>query len=121
MAAMNADTCLNMTSPQRLTSRRTRVTGTNITTRGNIMENQHRKISGYRELRPEEIDLMNKIKAIEIQAYELILEMEQAPFTPNNDAPDGTNQPLARWVEIGKVDIQKGLMALVRSVAKPVI
>jgi len=85
------------------------------------MENQHRKISGYRELRPEEIDLMNKIKAIEIQAYELILEMEQAPFTPNNDAPDGTNQPLARWVEIGKVDIQKGLMALVRSVAKPVI
>jgi hypothetical protein len=27
------------------------------------MENQHRKITGYRELIPEEIDLMNRIKA----------------------------------------------------------
>jgi len=27
------------------------------------MENQHRKIAGYRELSPEEIDLMNRIKA----------------------------------------------------------
>lgn len=27
------------------------------------MENQHRKIAGYRELIPEEIDLMNRIKA----------------------------------------------------------
>lgn len=27
------------------------------------MENQHRKIAGYRELGPEEIDLMNRIKA----------------------------------------------------------
>lgn len=27
------------------------------------MENQHRKINGYRDLRQEEIDLMNRIKA----------------------------------------------------------
>ena len=27
------------------------------------MENQHRKIAGYRELSPEEVDLMNRIKA----------------------------------------------------------
>ena len=27
------------------------------------MENQHRKITGYRELTNEEIDLMNRIKA----------------------------------------------------------
>ena len=27
------------------------------------MENQHRKITGYRELSQEEIDLMNRIKA----------------------------------------------------------
>ena len=27
------------------------------------MENQHRKISGYRELAQEEVDLMNRIKA----------------------------------------------------------
>lgn len=28
------------------------------------MDNQHRKISGYRELTQAEIDLMNKIKAL---------------------------------------------------------
>lgn len=28
-----------------------------------MMENQHRKIKGYRELNQEEIDLMNRIKA----------------------------------------------------------
>jgi hypothetical protein len=27
------------------------------------VENQHRKISGYRELNQEEVDLMNRIKA----------------------------------------------------------
>ena len=37
------------------------------------MENQHRKIIGYRELSQEEIDLMNEIKALgaAIEAVEL--------------------------------------------------
>ena len=29
-----------------------------------VMENQHRKISGYRELSQSEIDLMNEVKAL---------------------------------------------------------
>lgn len=36
------------------------------------MENQHRKISGYRELSQEEIDLMNEIKAKGIELCELV-------------------------------------------------
>ena len=35
------------------------------------MENQHRKISGYRELSQEEIDLMNRIKAKGAEMLEL--------------------------------------------------
>ena len=39
------------------------------------MDNQHRKISGYRELRQEEIDLMNRIKAKGAELLELQAEL----------------------------------------------
>lgn len=70
------------------------------------MENQHRKISGYRELSKEEIDLMNRIKAFGPEFEKLIEDLSK------NDT-DG------RWASIGKTHIQQGLMALTRSVAKP--
>lgn len=72
------------------------------------MENQHRKITGYRELNQEEIDLMNEIKQQGIYLDDLVDKLE---CLNNTDK---------RWVEIGKADLQKGLMALNRSVAKPV-
>jgi len=40
------------------------------------MENQHRKIRGYRELTPEEIDLMNRIKAKGQELLVLQAELE---------------------------------------------
>lgn len=40
------------------------------------MENQHRKITGYRELSQEEIDLMNRIKAKGSEMMTLITELE---------------------------------------------
>ncbi len=39
------------------------------------MENQHRKIAGYRELSAEEIDLMNRIKAAGKQLLDLQAEL----------------------------------------------
>lgn len=39
------------------------------------MENQHRKIAGYRELSQEEIDLMNKIKAKGAELLDLQQEL----------------------------------------------
>ena len=33
------------------------------------MENQHRKITGYRELNQDEIDLMNEIKAMPVMHH----------------------------------------------------
>ncbi len=69
------------------------------------MENQHRKISGYRELSQDEIDLMNEIKAFGPQLEALVMKVE--------NVGDG------RWAAIGKTDLQKGLMALTRAVARP--
>lgn len=97
------------------------------------MENQHRKITGYRELSQEEIDLMNRIKAkgselLELQ-YELSLYLTGQHLQKNDAANDSEEakdelrrfkmaEPM-RWASIGKTDIQTGIMALVRAVAQP--
>ena len=97
------------------------------------MENQHRKIAGYRELSQEEIDLMNRIKAeggelLELQS-ELIQMLIQQGRDKAADAADNTDRHAelerfqaaepVRWAAIGKTDIQTGIMALVRAVAQP--
>jgi hypothetical protein len=69
------------------------------------MENQHRKISGYRELSQDEIDAMNAIKALGPKIEEVV-----------NNMPDTAD---ARWKAIGVTDLQKGLMSLTRAIAKP--
>lgn len=72
------------------------------------MENQHRKIKGYRELSEAEINLMNKIKEKGVELQELIDELT------HSEVPiDG------RWLAIGRTHLQEGCMALTRSVAKP--
>ena len=71
------------------------------------MDNQHRKIKGYRELNQEEIDAMNEVKAMGVKLGELVEKLE------NNKDLD------QRWIESGKTDLQKGLMALTSSIARP--
>lgn len=71
------------------------------------MENQHRQIKGYRELSQSEIDLMNEIKAKGVELGELVDKLR---------AHEETDK---RWVSVGATDLQTGLMALTRSVAKP--
>ena len=71
------------------------------------MDNQHRKIKGYRELNQDEIDAMNEVKAMGVKLGELVEKLE------NNKDLD------QRWIESGKTDLQKGLMALTRSIARP--
>ena len=71
------------------------------------MENQHRKIEGYRELNEEEIALMNMIKSTG-KAMQVIISQLQ-----------NTQDIDQRWVNIGQTDLQKGLMALTRAVARP--
>ena len=71
------------------------------------MENQHRKIIGYRELTQEEIGLMNEIKLQGEQLHALIGKIR---------AVNGADQ---RSVAIAQTELQTGLMWLVRAVARP--
>lgn len=77
------------------------------------MENQHRQIKGYRDLSQDEIDAMNKIKEKAQEVGEL------CDAIANLEDSQGKGTTDARWLAIGKTDLQKGFMALTRSVAKP--
>lgn len=110
------------------------------------MENQHRKIVGYRELSQEDVDLMNRIKA----AGKVLLDLH-AEVSAKLGKDDGSTRALLaaahnakggsymlpgdpvdqsvldrfavaephRWASIAKTDLQTGVMALVRAVAQP--
>lgn len=71
------------------------------------MDNQHRKIKGYRELNEGEIAAMNAVKEKAAEVCVLIEEMESNPDLD------------PRWIAIAKTDLQKGFMAATRSIAKP--
>lgn len=71
------------------------------------MDNQHKHIKGYRDLTQEEINLMNEVKS---KGEELGLLVDKLFENPDFDK---------RWVSIGKTDLQTGIMALVRSIARP--
>ena len=97
------------------------------------MDNQHRKITGYRELNPDEIMLINDIKALGQQAEELTEKLKthitrqviDAQRLKLQEVPSHTEQARlehadpAWWLFEGKTEIQKGLMALTRAVAQP--
>lgn len=71
------------------------------------MENQHRQIKGYRELSQTEIDRMNDIKQLGVVLGELVGALRADPRLDQ------------RWISIGATDLQTGLMALTRGVARP--
>jgi hypothetical protein len=72
------------------------------------MENQHRKITGYRELTQEDINLMNKGKELaeQVGAYINLLQAHG----------DGLDQ---RAVALGKTHLQTGFMWAIRGIAQP--
>lgn len=79
------------------------------------MENQHQKISGYRELSQGEIDLMNEIKAKGNELKEL---HDKLGAHITRDTTTDTNER-RRWLSIGRTHYQQGLMALTRAIAAP--
>lgn len=90
------------------------------------MQDQHKKITGYRDLTQGEIDLMNAIKAKGMELEELVGKV-QAHLAAQDNAADSDSaevgrldraQPL-RWAAIGRTHFQEGLMALTRAVAQP--
>ena len=72
-----------------------------------MVDNQHQKIKGYRDLTQQEIDLMNEGKALAEQVREFTEKVKAVPDIEQ------------RWLSIGVTDLQKGFMAVIRSIARP--
>ena len=71
------------------------------------MDNQHKKINGYRDLSQEEIDLMNEGKVLAEQCGAFIKKLESITVTDK------------RCVALGKTNLQQGFMWAIRGVAQP--
>ena len=109
------------------------------------MNNQHKMIRGYRDLTQFEVDLMNEIKAMEVQVIRLhrkvlaLIEtqdhLEAAAAARKNAlggafhiAPEPSGDVIARhrvaeprrWAAIAKTDLETAFMAMTRAVAQPV-
>lgn len=86
------------------------------------MENQHRKITGYRELCQEEIDLMNKVKALGPQIELVLIEIGGYLYRQEEDKNNHARTDKAtpeRFLALAKTDFQTGLMYATRAVAQP--
>jgi len=86
------------------------------------MENQHKKIKGYRDLSQSEINLMNQIKEHAQETQALLHDVK----TLRNDMqrefnPIDSNQyeESMRCLELAKTNLQTGQMWFVRAVALP--
>lgn len=77
------------------------------------MDNQHKKIKGYRDLTQDEIDLMNEAKELAEKVGDLVGKLESTHIQTGSHAID------MRWLNIGKTDVQKGFMSIIRSIARP--
>ncbi|MGY2257454.1 Acb2/Tad1 domain-containing protein [Pseudomonas sp. SDO55104_S430] len=71
------------------------------------MDNQHKKITGYRDLTQSEIDGMNSIRALEADTGELFKQISQIECVD------------PRMLALVKTNQQRGFMWFVRSIAKP--
>ncbi len=71
------------------------------------MDNQHRQISGYRDLTQRDIGKINELKDTEARLNELLAEMRLSPDTNK------------RSVAIASTHIETAFMYLIKAVAKP--
>ena len=73
------------------------------------------KITGYRELSEADIEMINCVKAKAEEVRELLVEIgSHVAWT--QDPPVTVD---GRWLSIGKTDLQKGFMAVIRAIARP--
>ncbi len=71
------------------------------------MENQHQKITGYRELSQDEINLMNEGKALAEKCAMFIAKL------------NGLESTDKRSVALGRTNLQQGFMWAIRGIAQP--
>lgn len=71
------------------------------------MDNQHKLITGYRDLTDAEIAAMNEVKEHSKDIGALVERLKQVPGLD------------PRWIAIAQTDLQKGFMSLTRAIAQP--
>ena len=82
-----------------------------------MMDNQQHKISGYRDLSQQEIDLINQFKELEKEVGRAITDAKQKLYNSGHDANyigEGT-----RCLNLARTNFQQAFMWAVRSVAQP--
>ena len=88
------------------------------------MDNQHRMIAGYRELSEVDIKMMNDAKQLQVDLNELCQRIAELiavqAADPEQIGRHQITQP-ARWLAIGRTNVQLGMMALVRAIAQPAL
>lgn len=75
-----------------------------------MVDNQHQKIAGYRDLSEDEISLMNRIKAHERETADLLAEL---------DGHAAGDPAAGRWASLARTNLETGFMYAVKSVARP--
>ncbi|WP_247537566.1 hypothetical protein ACKZDW_00695 (plasmid) [Ralstonia syzygii subsp. celebesensis] len=95
------------------------------------MDNQHKLITGYRDLTEDEVALMNEVnaKASEVGTLVEKLRGRLPAFKIEGNPVQVGDQTLVavsdeayetdRWMTIGLDHLQQGFMALTRAVARP--
>lgn len=91
------------------------------------MDNQHKLISGYRDLSQAEIDLMNEIKAqgVALEALcakvesHVLAERAKADSIDDDSAANFNAAEPEKWARWGRDGMQVNLMYLTRAVARP--
>jgi hypothetical protein len=97
----------------------------NILVKEKTMENQHRKITGYRELTQEEIKAQGRTLAAMVARLEALQSRESIAIQGSDLPKDEFLSAVAavndarQWLHEGKIELQKGLMFLTRAVARP--
>lgn len=79
------------------------------------------RVNGYRRLRDDELAMVNRIKEAErglLQLLDQVKGFMESPDGPNGELGPDTDQ--RRWLAIARTDIERGFMAAVRAVARPV-
>lgn len=95
------------------------------------MDNQHKKIKGYRDLSQQEIDLMNRIKEHAEKTASLIQQVSDlrksaqahgmygVPNARTDSLTDEQAGESMRCLALAKTNLQTGQMWFVRAVALP--
>lgn len=79
-----------------------------------MVDNQHKQITGYRDLPQHDLDLVNEIKAVEVELARLWQKVQSRQFMVAEEP-----QVDRRWLAVARTHFQEGFSALVRSVTRP--